>query len=84
MLNPQIVLVLILETIFTFRTFDIPFVATEGGPANSSRTVVLHIYDQAFKWNRPGEASVGALFLFAIILVITIIQWRVTRRQIGY
>jgi len=84
LLNPQIMLVLILETIFTLQIFDLPYVATEGGPANASRTIVLHLYQTAFKWNRPGKASAISLYLFAMILILTVVQWKISRKRVMY
>jgi multiple sugar transport system permease protein len=84
LLNPQIVLVAIYEVINVLKTFDIPYIATDGGPANASRVVVLHIYDKAFRWNEINEATVAALLLFVIILLVTIFQWRFLNRPVEY
>jgi multiple sugar transport system permease protein len=84
LLNPQLVLVGVVEVITALRTFDLPYLATHGGPLNASRTVVLHIYDTAFHYNEPSKASVVALLLFAVILLITFIQLRVASRQMDY
>ena len=84
LLNPQLVLVGVVEVITALRTFDLPYLATHGGPLNASRTVVLHIYDTAFHYNEPSKASVVALLLFAVILLITFIQLRVASRQVDY
>ena len=84
LLNPQLVLVGVIEVITALRTFDLPYLATHGGPLNASRTVVLHIYDTAFHYNEPSKASVVALLLFAVILLITFIQLRVASRQVDY
>ena len=84
LLNPQLVLVGVVEVITALRTFDLPYLATHGGPLNASRTVVLHIYDTAFHYNEPSKASVVALVLFAVILLITFVQLRVASRQVDY
>ena len=84
LLNPQIVLVAIIEIINALKVFDLVFVATSGGPVNSSRVAVLHIYDLAFSWNKMGEASSVAIFLFAIIMVVTIAQWKLLGRRVEY
>lgn len=84
LLNPQIILVLILEMITSLRTFDLPYIAAQGGPAHASRTVVLHIYDSAFQYFRMGTAAAGAIILFCIILVLTLLQRRVFSRKIEY
>jgi multiple sugar transport system permease protein len=84
LLNPQIVLVTIFEVMTSLKAFDLPYVATQGGPVNASRVVVFHIYDLAFRWNRMSEAVVAAVFLFLLIMAVTIIQWRMLRRPVEY
>ena len=84
LLNPQIVMVTILELIFNFKVFDTVYATTQGGPAGASQTVIMLLYDTAFKYFRLGDASVMALFVFASLLAITLIQWRVFRRQVEY
>ena len=84
LLNPQIVMVSILELIFDFKVFDQVYATTQGGPASASQTVIMLLYDTAFKYFRLGDASVMAVFVFACLLVVTLIQWRVLRRQVDY
>ena len=84
LLNAQLVLIAIFEVINGLKIFDLPYVATAGGPANSSRVAVFHIYDLAFTWNRLDQAVVAAMFLFLLILVVTMVQWRVLRRPVEY
>lgn len=84
LLNPQIVLVGVLEIIFALKIFDLVFISTGGGPVNSSRVVVMHIYDLAFSWNKMGEASVVAIYLFVLIMAISIIQWKIVSRKVEY
>jgi multiple sugar transport system permease protein len=84
LLNPQLVLVGVVEVITALRTFELPYLATHGGPLNASRTVVLHIYDTAFHYNEISKASVSALVLFAVILLVTFIQMRLTARRVDY
>ena len=84
LLNPQIVLVAVIEIINALKVFDLVFIATSGGPVNASRVAVLHIYDLAFSWNKMGEASAAAVYLFAIIMLITIVQWKLLNREVEY
>jgi multiple sugar transport system permease protein len=84
LLNPQIVMVSILELIFTFKVFDTVYATTQGGPAGASQTVIMLLYDTAFKYFRLGDASVMAVFVFASLLLITLVQWRLFRRQVEY
>src|SRR5256712_10402996 len=76
LLNPQIVMVAILELIFNFKIFDTVYATTQGGPAGASQTVIMLLYDTAFKYFRLGDASVMAAFLFLSAAPVTLLQWR--------
>jgi multiple sugar transport system permease protein len=84
LLNPQIVMVTILELIFNFKVFDTVYATTQGGPAGASQTVIMLLYDTAFKYFRMGDASVMAVFVFVSLLLITLVQWRLFRRQVEH
>jgi multiple sugar transport system permease protein len=84
LLNPQIVLVAVLEAIHALRIFALPYVATAGGPADASRTVVMQVYDQAFRWNNMGEAAVTSIYLFVAILIVSMVQRKVLTRAVDY
>lgn len=84
LLNPQIVLVAIIESINALKIFDLVFIATSGGPVNASRVAVLHIYDLAFSWNKMGEASAVAVLLFVVIMIATVLQWQFLSRKTEY
>ena len=66
--------VLIMSTIKSFQVFGQVYVMTGGGPMNSTMVLVYYIYRQAFEFYRSGYASAVAWFLFAVILVLTILQ----------
>ena len=84
LLNPQIVMVTILELIFNFKVFDTVYATTQGGPAGASQTVIMLLYDTAFKYFRLGDASVMAVFVFVSLLLVTVLQWRLFRRQVEH
>src|SRR5206468_12784909 len=84
LLNPQVVMVCILELTFNFKSFDQIYATTQGGPAGASQTIIPLLYDTAFKYFRLGEASVMAVFVFVVLLVVTLLQWRIFRRQVDY
>jgi ABC-type sugar transport system permease subunit len=84
LLNPQIVMVAILELIFNFKVFDTVYATTQGGPAGTSQTVIMLLYDTAFKYFRLGDASVMAVFVFVSLLLVTLLQWRLFRRQVEF
>ena len=84
LLNSQIVLVCISEIIFAVKAFDQVFITTVGGPANSSRVIVLHLYETAFKWFDYNEASTIAILLFVLLMIISIFQWVFMRKKVEY
>jgi len=84
LLNPQILMVGILELIFNFKIFDQVYATTQGGPAGASQTVIMLLYDTAFKYFRLGDASVMAVFVFVSLLLVTLLQWRFFRKPIEY
>ena len=84
LLNPQILMVCILELIFNFKIFDQVYATTQGGPASASQTVIMLLYDTAFKFFRFGDASVMAVFVFITLLVVTLLQWRIFRKPVEY
>lgn len=75
MLSPTTFMVTILCIIASFQVFDIINVTTQGGPGRATTVLVFRIYMEGFKNWKMGYASAIAYFLFAIILVITLIQW---------
>lgn len=79
LLRPVMLFVIVTNTIGGLQVFDLVYAATSGGPVNSTMTIVLHMYNTAFKFSRMGRASAMAFILFAIILSITVIQLRVLR-----
>ena len=76
MLTPTTFFVVIMMTIQCFKVFDLVYVMTGGGPGNSTKTLVNYIYEKAFTSWELGPASAGAIVLFAVVLVITLIQFR--------
>jgi multiple sugar transport system permease protein len=84
LLTPTIFFSLVTSTISAFQVFDIVYVMTKGGPMDSTRTMVYTIYEDGFRFFRMGNASATAWVLFAIILVITIVQLWGQRRWVHY
>ena len=84
LLNPQILMVCILELIFNFKIFDQVYSTTQGGPASASQTIIMLLYDTAFKYFRMGDASVMAVFVFLTLLIVTLVQWRLFRKPVEY
>jgi len=74
--------VMIISFIGAMQTFSQFFILTKGGPAFATTPVVMYIYNNAFAYFKLGYSSTIALVLFAILLVITLVQWRVANRWV--
>ena len=83
-LSPTTFFVLILSIISSFQVFDQAYIMTGGGPGRASYTMVLHVYQTAFVDFTFGKSSAAAVILFAIILLLTVIQFQVQRRWVHY
>ncbi len=79
-LRPTTFLLLILNVIHSFQVFDLIFVMTGGGPGFSTTMIVQYIYQSAFASSEMGYASAMGIVLFLMILLFTLLQWRVNRR----
>ncbi len=84
MITPTIFFNLVLSVIATFQTFTSSFVATNGGPLDSTLFIVLYIYRSAFQFFRMGYASAIAWVLFVIILALTLLVVRSARSWVYY
>ena len=84
LLSPIIFFNLVLSIITTFQSFTSAFVATNGGPLDSTLFLVLYIYRQAFEYFHMGYAAALAWVLFAIILVLTLVLLRSQKFWVFY
>ncbi len=84
LISPTIFFNLIIFMIGALQVFDSIMVLTQGGPGDASRSVVMYIYEKAFRAYQMGYASAVAMTLFAIIMVLTLIQFRLSRAWVHY
>lgn len=84
LISPTTFFVLIISVIGSFQIFDLTTVLTSGGPANSTNTLVMYVYQAGFKFFRMGYASALSTILFIIILIFTIIQNQLAKRWVHY
>ena len=77
---PTLLLVSIISVAGFFQLFAEPYVMTQGGPAQSTVTVLYFMYEEGFKWWNLGSASAVAFLLFLCIFAVTLIQLWVARR----
>ena len=84
LLNPAMLLVVILSTIGGFSLFVEPYVMTGGGPVDSTLSVVLLLYREAFQFLRMGYAATIGVVLAAIIFLVTFLQRRFVEQELTY
>lgn len=85
LLNPIILFSAVIAGINYLQSFThIVSMTQDGGPLNSTRTLVYHIYKLAFKNFDMGSASAATVVLFVIILAFTLLQLRILNRKIDY
>lgn len=82
LLSPTLFFVVITMTINVCNLFQEPSVLTEGGPEYATYTIVMYIYDLAFRYFRMGEAAVVSLVLFVLLVIITIVQFKLSRKWV--
>ena len=81
MLSPILLMVSILTVAGYFQLFAEPYVMTQGGPLQSTVSVLYLMYDEGFKWWNLGTASSVAFVLFLLIFGVTLVQLRWMRRS---
>lgn len=81
LIRPTSVFVVVTSTIASFQILDIILVMTRGGPADSTQVGVLYIYKRSFDQLQMGYGSALSVVMFVILLVISLIQLRFTRRN---
>jgi len=87
LLNPIILFMVVMQSISFLRIFTQVYNMSSqgtGGPLNSTKTIVLFIYQKAFVDYDMGIASSASVILFAMIMIITFLQFKFVRRDTGY
>lgn len=84
MLTPTIFFNLVMGIINGFQSFSEAYIMTEGGPNNASLLYVVYLYREAFTHQRMGAASAIAWVLFVIILILSIIVFKSSKKWVYY
>ncbi|NBE93382.1 sugar ABC transporter permease [Nonomuraea sp. KC401] len=74
-------LILVLQVLASLKVFDQIFQMTAGGPDDSTRSILMYVYDTGFTNYRLGYASAVSYIFFAIILILSLLQLRFARRS---
>ena len=84
LLIPSIKSAAILSMVGSLKYFDLIYVMTGGGPGRATNVLVNHIYNAAFVDFKFGYASASALVLFAVVLVVTLVQFQGEKKFTDY
>lgn len=84
MLSPATFFVVVISIIHSFQVFDQALVMTNGGPGTATTTLVLYIYQVGFQAFNMGYAAAIAVVMFAVMFVVTILQFLYQRRWVYY
>jgi multiple sugar transport system permease protein len=82
LLKPTSFFILLVSTVAAvagFQTFDLIYVMTKGGPANSTSLAIYYIYEQAFQFNQYGYAAALASFVVVVLMALTAVLFLLTR-----
>ena len=81
LIMPAVSICMLTSLTFAFKLFDVIMVFTKGGPANSTVSVAYNIYKEAFVNNRYGMATAKSLVFVVFVLIVTVIQLKVTKNK---
>lgn len=81
LIRPTVIFVIVTSTIAAFQILDIILVMTRGGPADATRVGVLYIYQRSFDRLEMGYGSALSVVMFLILVVISLVQLRISRRS---
>lgn len=83
LINPQLIMVLTLETIFAFRAFDQIYTSTGGGPAGATRTLMIYLIKDLFNSNY-GMASALTVLMLIFMFVISLLEQAFLKKKVDY
>ncbi|MCY3658564.1 MAG: sugar ABC transporter permease [Caldilineaceae bacterium] len=81
LLRPTILFVVVISTINSFQSFALQYVMTRGGPSDLTTTIALLVYNYGFNYFRMGQAAAMSVFMFFVIILITLIYIRSVRAE---
>ena len=84
LLSPVAFFVFIITLIDAFKTFDVTYAMTQGGPNNASTTLAYFIYQNAFTYSRMGYAAALAMLLLILVVATTLVSFKLKDRLVEY
>jgi len=82
LMRPYVVLVGVISSISAMKVFEEVYIMTQGGPRNSSKTIVYYLYEQAFQNLNISYACAIGLVLFLVILTLSILRLIVVPQEL--
>ena len=84
MISPTILFTSVGASISSFNIFDSVNVMTQGGPVDSTNTLVYYIYSFAFRYGKPGMACAAGVILLILVCIMTYVQFGVGKKRVHY
>ncbi len=85
MLTPTTFFIFVMSVIGGFQGgFQAAYIMTGGGPAGATTTISYYIYNNAYQWFKMGYAASIAWFLFLVILIVTLFNWKYGGKVVHY
>lgn len=84
MLSPTIFFLVIINLLSSFQVFETIAIMTQGGPVNSTNTLVYYIYENGFRFFKIGYASAAGVILLFIVGVLTLIYFKLLSNRVHY
>ena len=82
LISPTILLTSIITVVGSLQVFAQISVLTQGGPGTSTTVLVYYLYQQAFQFHAFGYGATLSVLLFAIVLVLTVLQWQMRKKWV--
>ncbi|MEC0111428.1 sugar ABC transporter permease [Paenibacillus taichungensis] len=84
MLSPTLFFLIIINLISSFQVFETIAIMTNGGPINSTNTLVFYIYEYGFRYFKIGYASAAGVILLVVVGLLTLVYFKLLSRKIHY
>ena len=81
MLSPTTFFVVVITLIGSFQIFEQTYMLTQGGPANSTHTLITYLYQTAFPSSQPGPALAMGVVSFAILMGFSLLYLRLAEKE---
>ncbi|RAW13325.1 sugar ABC transporter permease [Paenibacillus taichungensis] len=84
MLSPTLFFLIIINLISSFQVFETIAIMTNGGPINSTNTLVFYIYEYGFRYFKIGYVSAAGVILLVVVGLLTLVYFKLLSRKVHY